>query len=195
MTNKLSRMIGGLVSTLEKVIIPVSKALNAVGVATIMLISVFIVIDIILRAVFNSPITGGYELVEFSMVIVVFLAFSYTQVKKGHVSVELLTDHFPKPVQAILAIFTDLISLAFWGAIAYAGFAQAISQYEKNVVSGTLRLPVYPTVLVMAVGVTFFALVLIIDVFRDIQYSIMPRSYYESLKAKEKDSGNGGCML
>ncbi len=189
MTNKCGRALGRVASGFEKVVLPVSKVLNGVGVAMIMLIAVFIVADIILRVVFNSPTTGGYEIVQFAMVIMIFLAFPYTQHMKGNVTVELLIEHFSLRAQAIISVFMDIINLLFWGAIAYAGFAQAKAQYAKKVVSATLRIPIYPIVIVLAVGAAFFALVVVIDILRDLQRALLPRTILSESETVESTTG------
>lgn len=183
MTNLFTRLIGKIIAIIEKPLVPVIKFINYVGVMTIMLISVFIVIDVVLRTALNSPITGGYELVQYAMIIVVFLALAYTQHVKGNVSVELLTEHFPMRVQAILSMLVNIVCTVFWGAVTYAGVLQAVAQYNKHVVSATLRIPVYPVVIILIIGTALYTIVSFVDVLKDLQMVCSPSAYLESLKA------------
>ena len=52
-----------------------------------MLLTIF---DVIGRYVFNSPITGAFEITEAMMVTMVFFFIGYAQAKKSHVAVDLV---------------------------------------------------------------------------------------------------------
>jgi TRAP-type C4-dicarboxylate transport system permease small subunit len=122
----------------------VSKVLNAVGAGAMIFVMFFIVCDVIMRKFLNSPILGSYEIVEYAMVVMVFLALAYTQVEKGHISIELIFDIMPQKVKALLDVITNLIAFFFWGTISFTGFLQAAAQFHKKIVSATLLIPVWP---------------------------------------------------
>ena len=183
MTNKFCNAMNRIVGAIERPLVPVIKVLNNIGVVVMFLVSIFIVVDVLMRALFDSPITGGYELVQFAMVIVVFLPLAFTQHVKGNVCVDMITDMLPGRVQAILAVFIDAVCAVFWGAITYSGILQTIAQHSKNVVSATLRIPVYPIVIILTIGAAFYTIVSLVDILKDLEEASQPKSYFDELKA------------
>ncbi len=63
------------------------------------------------RYLFSAPITGVFEVTEFSMACLVFCALAYTQTRKGHVAVDIFVSRFPRKGQRIIDIITHLLSL------------------------------------------------------------------------------------
>ena len=57
-------IINRIYSTVSKVIYPLSKALNIIGVGVMAFVMLFIVADVLMRKLFNRPILGSYEIVE-----------------------------------------------------------------------------------------------------------------------------------
>lgn len=156
-------------SLIEKIIFPISKAINALGVGAMVFVMLFTVLDVTLRKAINQPILGTYEIVEFAMVLIVFLGIAYTQKEKGHVSIELLTEKFPQKVQAYLQIIMYLICFCFWLLISIASVIQAKVQWQGGNFSATLFIPTYPFVLAVGIGSFVMALVLLADIIREIQ--------------------------
>jgi TRAP-type C4-dicarboxylate transport system permease small subunit len=100
------------------------------------------------------PIPGTYELVCFLGLIAAAFAMAHTSVEEGHVSVNFFTRLLPKRGQAGFEVGTGLLSLFFFGIIAWRSYEYAIKVKEWNEVSMTLRLPYYP----FAYGIAFSAL-------------------------------------
>lgn len=180
-SNRFSNALGKAAGWIEKVIHPISKYLLWGAMGAIVFDMVLIVIDVISRKALMHPILGAYELGEFSMVLMIVLAFGFTQVLRGHISVELLVDLFPKRVKAVLGVFSELVCLAFWGTIAYQAYIQTGEQRIKGIASANLLIPLWPFVLILAIGCTCFAIVLVADVIRSIQIATSSKAYLDSL--------------
>ncbi|QBY00462.1 TRAP transporter small permease [Rhodophyticola sp. CCM32] len=56
-----------------------------------------------------SPITGDYELVEAGCAIVVFAFLPWCQLKRGHVSVDIVMQHLPPRVTAFSGLVGDIL--------------------------------------------------------------------------------------
>ena len=126
-------------------------------------------IDVILRSLFNRPILGVTEVNEFLMVFTIYLGLAYTQVKKGHVRVELFLMSLPPVVQVILDILVYVITLIVFGLVLQATFAEAARSIEINEYRfGTIRFPIYPARIMVVLGIVLLALQLVIDLVRDI---------------------------
>ena len=177
--SSVSRSLNRAHSAIGKAVYPLSRLLNIIGVGAMALVMCFIVVDVLMRKLFNRPILGSYEIVEYGMVVIVFLALAYTQMTKGHISVELIAERFPLRAQAVLEIIVNLIATAFWGSIAIAGIFQTQAQYAKHTVSATLLIPAYPFAFLMAVGCACFALVQLTDVLKAFELSVSSQKRLE----------------
>ena len=65
-----------------------------------------------------GPIRGTYELMGYFGAIVTALALGYTQIKKGHISVDILVLRFSTKTQRALQSITNGICMIFFGMAA-----------------------------------------------------------------------------
>ena len=147
----------------KKGIALISRILNNVGIAFLVLLMLLITADVLLRAVFNQPILGTNELSEFMMIIVVYLAMAYTQHKKSHVAVDLVIMTFPQRIREVIDSLTYLLSLGICSLMAWQSFVDVDRLFDINRISDILNIPVAPFQLVMAIGFVIFCLVLLLD--------------------------------
>src|SRR3974390_3314145 len=66
-------------------------------------------LDVVLRYIFNAPLPEMFQLTEFMMVAVVYLAIAYVQQLKDHIKIELATQWLPQKAQEALDIFGYLV--------------------------------------------------------------------------------------
>jgi len=107
---------------MEKKLHSLSTVLNGVGVGVLFLLMLLTSADVLLRYLFNSPITGTFELTELTMIVTIFFALSYTASRGGHIRVELIVDRLNRRSQAVIDSVTSLfslviVSLIIWGAL------------------------------------------------------------------------------
>lgn len=121
------------------------------------------------RYLFKKPLLGSLEIVELSIVIVVFCVVSYTELRRGHVTVDVITEKLPKHVQKILASVMRLISAAFYIVMAWQVGLLMYSRMSP-MVKGTdlLVIPFWPFMLVMALGALLLSLKLLSNTIHDL---------------------------
>ena len=56
-----------------------------------------------------QPVPGDYELVANGCALAVFSFLPYCQLKRGHVTVDILTDHFPARARVLTGLLGDLL--------------------------------------------------------------------------------------
>ncbi len=115
--------------------------------------------DVFLRFIFNKPVPGAFELIEIMMGAVVSLSIAYCGLRRGHVSVELITDKLPDRIRAPVDLVHHLVCIVFFATIAYKGSQQAIVIKENETVSTLLEVPIYPFVWLLVFGAMLLALV------------------------------------
>ena len=97
-------------------LVEVINVLSGICVMTMMLL---ICADIFMRSAFNSPMLVTFPLCQMLLGGVVFFALAYTQMKRGHVSINLLTSNVSPRTRAILltiawSICLGLMVLMTW---------------------------------------------------------------------------------
>lgn len=150
---------------LERIGHQASAAVNRVGTAIILVMMVLTTADVLLRYIFNRPITGAYEVTELLMLVVTALGLAYTQSRKGHISIELLSSRFSPRGQSVNDLFAYLICLGICVLMAWRLLAAARVQQINNVIaSEAVRIPIYPFYYLLGLGIALLCLVYIVDI-------------------------------
>jgi TRAP-type C4-dicarboxylate transport system permease small subunit len=137
---------------------------GATGGVSLIVVMLVIVASIVLRS-FGQVLQGSYELVSLLIVVSVAFALSYTAINQGHVMVRIVVSRVSERPQAIIGAFTTLISIAVWGAIAWASVS-IIHEKALTEISDQLQIPYLPFRCVWVLGVILFCLVLLSDLFK-----------------------------
>ena len=122
-----------------------------------------IMTDVILRYVFNSPITGSYEIIQYMMAVLISFAVVYCAYKRGHVSVDILFDQLPPKPQSVVACLGSLIVLILFVFIAWENVLYIKEIYDEKLTSTVLYIPTFPVVGAVAVGFVALCLVMLVE--------------------------------
>ena len=120
-------------------------------------------VDVLLRKLFNSPISGSSELIEFMMGIVVTFSVAYTAHKGSHIGVDLIVTRFQERTRRLISVITGFLTLLFFLFIAWQGFLFIADEYHSNLTSPVLYIPEYPFVAAVAIGFLILCLVLLAE--------------------------------
>lgn len=121
----------------------------------------------LMRKLFNEPVTGSLEITESALVLIIFLGLAYTQRRRGHIRVTLLTRHFSQSVRHLLYILVLLIGAALTAWYAWAAYTYAIRSYNINEMEwGVIIFAVWPIKSVIALGWGLFSLQFLLDAIR-----------------------------
>lgn len=167
--NLESRSIVGeeISDTTEKILSSPTKVLVAISSVVMFVIMLVVVADVSGRYFFKHPINGADEAEGLLLLCAAACGLSYTQREKGHVRIEVFTEHLSSRVRAALEIFNYIISLAMVSLITWQLFEGArkfiFNLQGGSSVSEVLRIPWYPFALILGLGFALYALVLIID--------------------------------
>ncbi len=142
--------LGKIVGFLSRVVGPVIRWGNRVGIAILALLMFFAASDVILRYAFNKPIQGSFELQEFMMGIIVISGIAYCTFEKGHISVDILTNRFPQRTQTILNFFHYLIAACLFAGVCWRTVIQGLVVQSRLLTSSVLLIPLFPFYWVLA---------------------------------------------
>jgi TRAP-type transport system small permease protein len=147
----------------ERVTSPPNKWLHAVSMVVLLLLMFLTVGDVVGRYLANripgfGPIPGTFELTEFMLAVVVLASIGYTQVKREHISIDIFIAKLPRKAQNIIDCVTNFLSFVMFILVTWQSIRFAIRLYSEHDVSGVLRIPVYPFLIVAAIGTFMFTL-------------------------------------
>jgi TRAP-type C4-dicarboxylate transport system permease small subunit len=138
--------LGRFANSIEAFLKPIYTWIAYIGAAVLGLITLAIVYSIIGR-LFGAPLPGTQELIEQSLVVMIFA---------GHekMSVDVLCNHLPKKVQSIVApiiyaIAVAILVIAVWQLVSWGIRVQGRGQTTI----GVLALPLYPFAYLSAFGI------------------------------------------
>ena len=158
--------IDSAVNWMKRVASIPNKALHWVSMVVLCLLMLLTVGDVIGRYMVGivpglGPISGSFELTEFMLAVIVLTAIGHTQVKEGHISIDLVVEKFSPRVRAIIDTATNFLSLVMFALVTWRTATYAQLLYESHDVSGVLRLPVYPFLVVAGLGTFMFCLAML----------------------------------
>ena len=135
-----------------------------------MLFSMFLgVADIVGTQVLLMPVPGPRELIESTMVLIVFGALTYAQIRRAHVRVELLYLKMPPRGRAVMDVITDLAAIAFFGLILSEAISEAQYSYQiKEATTGLIRFPLWPARFTLVAGCSLMILQLCLHLIQDL---------------------------
>jgi TRAP-type transport system small permease protein len=138
---------------------------NVLSLVALVAMTVTTVIEVGVRYLFNRPLPGALELSELFMVFLVFGAFAVTELRNGHVDIDVLVAKLPPRGRALSETFAALLSAAFWGAITWRTALHAENVWGAGETTPNLGLPIGPFVWVAVIGTLLFTLALLARTF------------------------------
>lgn len=135
-----------------------------------LLMSMFLgVADIVGTQVLLVPVPGPRELTESTMVLIVFGALAYAQIRKAHIRVEIVYLRMPPRGQAVMDVITDLAAITFFSLLLWQAVLEA--QYSLRIgeaTAGLIRFPLWPARIILAAGTALVIVRLFIDLTIDL---------------------------
>ena len=160
---------GECMNFLAKPYLIIIGVLTGIAVCVLSAMMFLIMTDVVLRYVFNSPITGSYEIIQYLMAILVSFAVVYCAYKRGHVSVDIVFDRLPPRPRSIVALLGSLIVLILFILIAWENVLYIKEVYDQKLTSTILYIPTFPFVAAVAVGFVAFCLVMFVEFYHSLR--------------------------
>ena len=118
--------------------------------------------NIVIR-LFWLPIRGTFELMGYFGAVVTAFALGYTQIKRGHIAVDILVLRFSESTQRILHAVNHLVCMAFFVMVTWQVFKYATTLWETGEVTETLQIVYYPFTYAVALGCLILAFTFFVD--------------------------------
>lgn len=152
----------------EEKLFQVNKVLHIVSSGWVLILACIICVDVIGRAVFNSPLLGTSEIIKNSVVAITFLQVPLAIMIGAMLRTTIILDAAGPRIRNAIEILACLLGVAFFIALAFGSFgplidAWKIGEYEGE---GALRVPTYPVRTIVFLMAILSAIVFGWQVFR-----------------------------
>jgi TRAP-type C4-dicarboxylate transport system permease small subunit len=149
---------------LDRLSLRVNQLLLTVGGVFLLAMILLTCSNIVLRIVW-VPVRGTFELMGFFGAVVTTFALGYTQIRKGHIAVDVLINTFSPRTRRWLNIVNSVLGLVFFSLVAWQMVLKAMTLSATGEVTETLRIAYYPFTYGVALGCGALALVFLTDLF------------------------------
>lgn len=141
---------------------------KAVGMLFIPLILIM-TLEVVLRYFFNMPTIWVWDVSIQLMAAIATLGAGYTLLKKGHVIVDVLVDHFGPRTRARINLLTYLVFFISFCSLLYISAIKAkTSVITKELYTSIWQPPLYPLRVAVVIGLLLLLLQGIANYIRDI---------------------------
>ncbi|MEQ8584927.1 MAG: TRAP transporter small permease [Thalassobaculaceae bacterium] len=127
-------------------------------------------IEVVGTQMLHTPVPGALELTESTMVLIVFGALAYAQIRRSHIRVELIYTNMGPRVRAAMDVFADICALVFFSLLLWQAYHEAVYSLQIGEATvGLIRFPLFPARIILAVGTGLLILQLVLDLITDIR--------------------------
>ncbi|NNG01190.1 MAG: TRAP transporter small permease [Desulfobacteraceae bacterium] len=123
--------------------------------------------NVILRF-FGRPIQGTFELMGYLGALAGALALGFTQMRRGHIAVDVLFNSFPVKLKKAMNIINYTVCGTLFALAGWQLFEKATILKNTGEVTETLRIVYYPFTYATAVGFFVLTLVLLTELLKSI---------------------------
>jgi len=109
------------------------------------------------------PIRGTFELMGYFGAVITAFALGYTQIKKGHIAVDIVILGFSSKVRSILNAINCVLCIAFFVLVGWQIWRYATNLWRTGEVTETLRIVYYPFTYAVALGCFALAFVFLVE--------------------------------
>lgn len=150
-----------------------SKAVCITGGWLLILMSVMVCVEVILRKIFNHSLQGVDEYGGYALAITSALGFTYAFYEGSHIKIDVLVRLFPRGFRIASALLAQISLLIVASILAYHAVYQALDSWEMQAFANTpLRTPLYIPQGIWAAGISLFVLALAFRLIRIFEHTL-----------------------
>jgi len=118
--------------------------------------------NVFLRLVW-IPVSGTFELMGYFGAVLTAFALGYTQIRRGHIAIDIVVLRFSKKAQRVLNAINYIICMVFFTVVAWQIAKYAETLWKTGEVTETLHIIYYPFTYGVAFGCAVLSLVFLTD--------------------------------
>lgn len=148
-----------IAGTMQKLLLPIKNLFLLLAATSLAVMMFLTALDVGLRYIFNRPISGALELVEYLMAVLVPFALTITAFNKAHIGVELIMERFSQKVRRYVACATHLAVATLYALITWQSLMYIFEQRDSGMTSAVLLIPNYPFVASLTAAFALLSLI------------------------------------
>ena len=167
---------------LESLVELLARIVLVFGTISLVLMAVHVILDILGRLAFNSPVYGTTEIVSFYyMVGAVCLPLAYIELRDEHITVEVIYQKLPLVLRRAIFVFAALATALFFGLFAYQSWHDSVdAMASREMVMGAALIEIWPSRFFMPIS---FGLLVVASLLRAAKAILTPNLSEAHLKA------------
>ena len=129
------------------------------------IIMLTIFFDAVGRYLFNTPILGAHDITLVFMAAIVFLGIGYAEHEGHHIRADIFIMHLPPGLAKLFNLFSYICGLAVFLIITIQGVSIMTESIQSlEYLPGVIKVPVYPTRVLLVLGSASMCCILIISI-------------------------------
>lgn len=167
-----------------------ARVIHVISAFWILMIAVLIIVDVLGRALFSSPLQGTTEIIRNSVVAITFLQLPLAILSGSMLRTEVISEFLGPNGRRFLRTLAYLLGLALFALIVYADWRPAmlayrIGEYEGE---GALRVPVWPVHVVLIITSAMCAVAYAIMIWLDWTNQLEDEIAYPGILAYDREA-------
>lgn len=131
-----------------------------------------ILLQVVLRFVFRTPLIGAEEFTRYMVVCVVMTPLAFTERTKSHVVMEELQAVLPAPIRRFVAILSGMAATVVYALVTLSAFSVLLNNSSN--VTATLKMPFWLFFLPSVLGLSFITVVRLVTHLCDLLHKELP---------------------
>lgn len=107
-------------------------------------------LNVIMRYVFNSPLSFAVELGRYTFAAIVYLGSIFVMRDDGHIGLDIIVDMMPEKVRKVVKAITRVLVLAYLALFCTMSGKMVMTNWKNR--SSTMQIPMSIVYIVMVVG-------------------------------------------
>jgi TRAP-type C4-dicarboxylate transport system permease small subunit len=128
-----------------------AEGLEWVGIAGLMLMLLFTMIDVIGSTLFNTPLKGATEWVGYVQIIAIASSVAIGFYIKRHIAIDFLVSHLPSAAKKFVKKSVALVCFVFFIVLCWQSIIYGLKLQQSGEISSTANIPLYPFAYFIAV--------------------------------------------
>lgn len=136
----------------------ITTGVSYVGLVGLLFAMMVTTIDVILGMFTTTRVNGANEYVEIAMIAIMYLGFGHTQMKEGHVRVDMFVNKFAPKARCVVNGIIMIITTFFSVLLTIQSFKQLLTYKESGLSFSVTHFPYWPLEVVMFIGLILLTL-------------------------------------
>lgn len=144
-----------------------TTALEYLSMALVTLMALLVIAQVVLRYVFNDPLTWSEELARFSFIFLAFIGIGAAYGRRRHMAIDAIVILLPPGIKRIVEVSVAAIATAFLIAVIVIAFRSIAELYKMEVTTPAMELPMAYIYLVIPLGLSALIAQIWLDLYKE----------------------------